>query len=326
MKKALSLFLLAALATMASSPALAATAKLKPKTKPKTQQAAAAAEAKPPVRSAADILKDSPASDWRALDANNVLLMNLPQGQVVIELAPRFAPQLVANIRTLAQGHYWDGLAILRVQENYVTQWGDPEEDEAKAKPLPAGAQAKVPKEFDVPLKGLPLNTIKDQDGWSPLSGFVAGFPVAANPKTGRAWLAHCYSTVGVARGNEEDSGNGSGLYVAIGQAPRALENNIAAVGRVLKGMELLSSLPRGTGALGFYDKPEQRVTVQSIQLAADVPEDLRPKLQVLRTDSATWTELLNARRYRTSPGGWYVHNPEHTDVCSGTVPTRPVP
>jgi peptidylprolyl isomerase len=329
MQKKFALVLLAALTAFAAPAAFAAKAKPATKQTAKsktTKPAPAAAEAKP-VKNGADILKNSPASDWRGLDPNNVLLMNLPSGQVVIELAPRFAPQLIANIRALAQGGYWDGLSILRVQENYVTQWGDPEEDDAKAKPLPAGAKAKIDEPFNAPLKGLPLSKLPDVDGWAPLTGFVDGFPVAANPKTGRAWVAHCYATVGVARGNEKDSGNGSGLYMAIGQAPRSLENNIAAVGRVIKGMELLSSLPRGTGPLGFYEKPEQRVTIQSIKLAADVPEADRPKLQVLRTDSQTWTDLLDARRRRVTEGtSWYVHNPDHTDICSGTVPTRPLP
>lgn len=286
--------------------------------------ALAATKAKPvPAKTAADIIKTSPDKDWRALDPQNTLLMNLPSGQVVIELSPRLAPLVVANIRALAQGHYFDGLAIIRVQENWVTQWGDPEEDDAKAKPLPAGAKAKVPAEFSVPLKGLPLKKLNDADGWAPVNGFVDGFPVGADPKTNQAWMAHCYSTVGVARGNEEDSGNGSQLYVAIGQAPRMLERNIDAVGRVIKGMELLSSLPRGTATMGFYEKPEQRTSIQSIQLAADVPEADRPKLQVLRTDSKTWDELLDARRNRS---GWYVHSPKHTDICAGTVPTRPIP
>ncbi|MBV8502638.1 MAG: peptidylprolyl isomerase [Paucibacter sp.] len=281
----------------------------------------AAAKEQRVTKSAAEVLKDSPNADWRALDPENTLLMNLPQGQVVIELAPRFAPKLTANIRALARASYFDGLAVIRVQENYVTQWGDPDEDDAKARPVPDGI--KGAKEFSIPLKGLPLNKLHETDGWAPLNGFVDGFPVAADPKAGRAWLAHCYSTVGVARGNEPDSGNGSGLYVAIGQSPRALENNIAAVGRVIKGMELLGSLPRGTGNLGFYEKPEQRTAITSIKLAADLPEAERPKLQVLRTDSKTWGELLEARRHRS---GWYIKSPERTDLCSGTVPTRPTP
>ena len=308
------------IAVLAASPAFAAT-KAKPEAK------------LPAVKNSADILKNSPASDWRNLDLQNTVLMNLPQGQVVIELSPRLAPQMSANVRALVQGGYYDGLAIIRVQENYVTQWGDPEEDDAKAKPLPAGAKAKIPAEYSVALKGLPLTKLPDVDGWAPLTGFVDGFPVAADPKTGQAWLAHCYATVGVARGNEADSGTGSSLYVAIGQSPRSLELNIGAVGRVVKGMELLTSLPRGTGALGFYEKAEQRTPIQSVKLAADVPEDQRPKLQVLRTDSKTWADVLDARRYRVVRAGpdgkgasWYVHNPGRTDICSGTVPTRPTP
>ena len=43
---------------------------------------------------------------------------------MVIELAPDFSPLHAANIRTLVHQHYFDGLAIVRVQDNFVTQWG----------------------------------------------------------------------------------------------------------------------------------------------------------------------------------------------------------
>lgn len=294
---------------------------------------ACAAHAAPPkaakqTKSAADIIKDSPTADWRELDPENTLLMELGSGQVLIELAPRFAPAHVANIRALARGGYWDGLAILRVQDNFVTQWGDPEgEDAAKARPLPAGTSAKLPAEFSVPIddigKAAGFARLPDKEGWAPRTGFAGGFPVAADPKTGRAWLAHCYGMVGAGRGNEVDSSNGAELYTVIGQAPRGLDLNITVVGRVLKGMELLSALPRGTAAMGFYDKPEQRTAIQRIRLLAEVPPAERPALQVLRTESATWPQLLDARRYR---GGWFVHSPGYIDICSATVPTRPTP
>ena len=281
-----------------------------------------------PTKSAADIIKDSPAADWRELDPENTLLMDLAAGQVIIELAPRFAPAHVANIRALARGGYWDGLAILRVQDNFVTQWGDPEgEDAAKARPLPAGVSPKLPAEFSVSLdaigKAAGFARLPDKEGWAPRTGFAGGFPVAADPKAGKAWLAHCYGMVGAGRGNEVDSSNGTELYTVIGQAPRGLDLNITVVGRVLKGMELLSALPRGTAAMGFYDKPEQRTTIQRIRLLAEVAPAERPALQVLRTESATWPKLLDARRYR---GGWFVHSPGYIDVCSATVPTRPTP
>lgn len=289
---------------------------------------ACAAHAAKPAKSAADVLKDSPAADWRGLDPDNTLLMDLASGQVIIELAPRFAPAHAANIRALAHGGYWDGLAILRVQDNFVTQWGDPDgDDAAKARPLPAGALPKLPAEFSVPIdrvgKAAGFTKLADVDGWAPRTGFAEGFPVAADPKSGRAWLAHCYGMVGAGRSDAVDSSNGTELYVVIGHAPRGLDLNITVVGRVLKGMELLSALPRGSAAMGFYDKPEQRTGIQRVRLLADVPAAERPALQVLKTDSATWQQLLDTRRFR---GGWYVHSPGHVDICSAGVPTRPIP
>ena len=39
---------------------------------------------------------------------------------------------------------------------------------------------------------------------------------------------------------------------------PRHLDKNVTLVGRVIKGMELLSSLPRGTGDLGFFENQDE--------------------------------------------------------------------
>lgn len=273
-----------------------------------------------PWRSSAEVIAAAPAADWREPRPEDLLVMELPQGRVLIELAPRFAPRHVANIRTLARAGYWDGLAVLRVQDNYVAQWGDPEAEKnpAGAKPLPPG----LPKpgiEFAVPAKGLPIQALPDPDGWAPVQGFVDGFPVAADPKRNQAWLSHCYGMVGAGRDMAVDSSNGAELYAMIAPA-RGLDLNVPLVGRVLQGIELLSALPRGTGALGFYEKPEQRTPITRVRLAADLPEAERPALQVLRTDSASWTALLQARRWRA---GWFVHSHGHVDVCSVSVPVR---
>lgn len=274
--------------------------------------------------SVAELMAQSSQGDWRGLDPDNTLLMQLDSGQVVIELAPRFAPRHSANIRVLAQAGYFDGLAVLRVQDNFVTQWGDPDaEVPERARPL-GRAESKLPAEFDVALKGLPLKKLPDRDGWAPLTGFVDGMPVAADPRKGRAWLAHCYGMVGAGRNNAPDSSNGAELYVVIGQAPRALDLNITLVGHVLKGIELLSSLPRGGPNMGFYDKAEQRSVIRSIKLLADVPAAERPKLQVMRTDTVLWNKVLEARRERRE--GWFVHNPGHIGLCNATVPVRDQP
>jgi len=283
---------------------------------------AMAAEPKAKLPTVAELIKASSAADWRAPAPVSTLVMQLASGVVVIELARDFAPQHVANILQLTRAGYFDGLAIIRVQDNYVTQWGDPEEDDAKARPKPKDLPKAAP-EFDRPLKGLKFTALPETDGWAPMEGFVDGWPVAANPKTGRAWLAHCYGMVGVARDAEPASGDGSGLYTVIGQAPRALDLNIAKAGRVLQGMELLSALPRGTGELGFYEKAEQRVPILRVRVLADIPETERPHLQVMRTDTALFQRVLDARRHRD---GWYVQSPDRVELCSALPTVRPAP
>ncbi|MBK9520995.1 MAG: peptidylprolyl isomerase [Rhodocyclaceae bacterium] len=284
---------------------------------------AADGEAPKTPKTTAEIIAAAPASDWRDVAASDLLVMDLTQGQIFIELATRFAPLHSANIRTLSHQGFFDGLAIMRVQDNYVTQWGDPNDDDPKLAKSLGDAKTKLPAEFFIPFKGLPITPIKDVDGWAPVTGYVDGFPVAADPKKNKAWLTHCYGMVGAARGQPTDSSNGTGLYAIIGHAPRGLDLNITVVGRVLRGMEYLSALPRGGATMGFYDKPEHYVGITKVRLASDISEAERPKLEVLKTDSKSWASVLDSRRNRS---GWFVHSFGHTEVCASSVPVRNKP
>jgi peptidylprolyl isomerase len=271
-----------------------------------------------------DVLDASNPGDWRRLDPENTLYLELDSGRVVIELAPAFAPAHAANIRALARGGYWDGLSINRSHENFVVQWGDANgEDPVKAKPL-GEAKAKLPAEFTRAAEGLAFTKLPDVDGWAPEVGFSQGFPAARDPKANLAWPAHCYATVGAGRGMEADSSNGTELYVVIGQSPRQLDRNITTVGRVVAGMERLSVLPRGTGPLGFYEKPEQRTPIRAIRLAANVPEAEREQIEVFRTDTKAWEALVESRRNRRDD--WYRHPAGHIDLCNVPVPVRAIP
>jgi peptidylprolyl isomerase len=253
---------------------------------------------KPPIT--ADVLAASTPADWRPLDPENTLYMELASGRVVIELAPAFAPNHVANVKALAREHYFDGLAIIRVQDNYVAQWADPNAEKPDLARTIQHAQKTLRAEFDRPLDPkLPFTPLPDRDVYAPEVGFSEGFPVARDPATGKMWLVHCYGMVGAGRDNSPDSGGGAELYVVIGHAPRHLDRNVTLLGRVVQGMELISALPRGTGALGFYEKPEQDVPIKSIRVAADVPAAERSNLEILRTDTATFRNLIEAKRNR---------------------------
>ena len=267
-----------------------------------------------------EVLEASKPSDWRPLDPENTLYVQLETGRVVIELAPDFVPLHAANLRTLVREGYFDGLSIIRSQDNFVVQWGDPDGKRSLGKASPA-----VPPEFSVPwTPALPFTRLPDVDGYAPQVGFSLGFPAAGDPKTQRAWLAHCYGMVGAGRGNETDSGNGAELYVVIGNAPRQLDRNIALVGRVVQGMELLSTLPRGTGPLGFYENPQQYVPIRSVRLAADVPAAERARLEVMRTDTPTFAALVESRRNRRDD--WYKVPAGHIELCNVPIPVRPLP
>ena len=267
-----------------------------------------------------DILAASTPADWRKLDPENTLYLQLASGRVVIELAPDFAPRHSENIRKLVREKYFDGLSINRSQDNFVVQWGDPNGGEAGERAFKT-AEHKLPAEFTRSDKDLAFTRLPDVDGWAPQVGFSNGMPAARNPKTHQAWLTHCYGMVGAGRNNEPDSSTGNELYVVIGQSPRQLDRNITTVGRVVQGMELLSILPRGTGPLGFYEQAEQRVPIVSVTLAADVPEKDRSNLEILRTDTSTWTALVEARRNRRDD--FYKVPAGHIDVCNVPIPVR---
>lgn len=279
----------------------------------------------PAPRTMDEILAAAPAEAWRTPEPDNLLVMTLDSGRVVIELAPDYAPAHVANLRTLAREGWFDGLTINRAQDNFVVQWGDADgEDAAKAKPI-GTAKAALPAEFDTAIRaGLGFTRLPDVDGWAPEVGFDRGFPVARDPSRGRQWLAHCYATVGAGRGNAPDSSNGTELYAVIGQSPRQLDLNITAVGRVLDGMHRLSALPRSLAPGGFYTQPALRTPIRRIALASALPEAERPRLQVMDTGSASFEALVEARRNRAD--AWYLRKAGHIDLCNVPIPVREAP
>jgi peptidylprolyl isomerase len=274
-----------------------------------------------------ELLAKSKPSEWRRPDPANLLQMTLPAGRVLIELAPDFSPRHAANIRTLARGHYFDGLAVIRVQDNFVSQWGDPNDDDnadrSKMKPL-GKAKKTLPPEYTRPIDPtLEFTKLPDGDVYAPEVGFSEGFPVARDKASGEEWLTHCYGMVGVARDVGPETGSGSSLYMIIGQAPRGLDRNLAIAGRVIEGGELLSALPRGTGPLGFYTRASERLPISSVTLAADLPPGQRPAVEVLRTNSPTFAALIDAKRNRRD--AFYTRPAGKIDLCSITVPTRKI-
>ncbi|MDP4538762.1 peptidylprolyl isomerase [Qipengyuania sp. DY56-A-20] len=282
--------------------------------------------------------------------------------EVVFQLMPPpFSQGWVENIRTLARAGWYDGISVNRVQDNYVVQWGDPNHDnpeaDGPAKPLPEGLREMDETEYTVvrespggaslsrAMRGFSERYSKaiaahsgstrydpvhnqyaivgryQSDSYAQRTGFSDGWPFATNPDA--FWPAHCYGMVGVGRGMSPDTGSGAELYTVIGHAPRHLDRNIALVGRVIEGIEHLSSLPRGTGALGFYEDPAQRIPIQSIRVASDLPAAEQPRFEYLSTESESFARYTEARANRRDP--FFIVPAGGADICNIPVPVRRV-
>ena len=160
---------------------------------------------------------------------------------------------------------------------------------------------------------------MRSVDAYGEAVGFVNG--VAGGSDAERAWLVHCYGMLGVGRGNAEDSGSGAELYVVTGHAPRHLDRNVTLAGRVVHGIEHLSSLPRGTGPLGFYEEESQYVPIRRIRLGSDLAEDEQLRLELLQTNTATFEQLVDARRYRRE--AWFADPTGRIGLCHVPLPVR---
>lgn len=266
----------------------------------------------------ADVMAGLERADWRQPEPSNLMVMSLPTGQVVLEVAPGVAPKTVANIRKLVSEKYFDGLAVIRSHDNYVVQWGDPAEELDQVRPQGSAAETIEP-EFDHAADSLKLVRIDSRDAYADTVGFVDGFPAASDGK--RTWLTHCYGTLAVARGMDANSGNGSGLYVVIGHSPRHLDRNLTVVGRVLTGIENLSALPRGTGTLGFYETAGEQVPIESIRMADELAASERPSVEVLRTDTKAFQRYVKSRTYRHED--FWVHPTGRIEICNVNPPVR---
>jgi cyclophilin family peptidyl-prolyl cis-trans isomerase len=313
-----------------------------------------AGRTKPDARAPSEIVAAAPAADWTAIAASDLLVMTLAPDaaggvrRVVIQLMPApFSQGWVRNIRKLAGAHWYDGVSVNRVQDNYVAQWGDATEKKA----LPTGLETMPESGYVTNVESAPASVVMaavrlsargmegrmrregasadkypisfadQRDVYSEVAGLISGWPVSI--ASDAIAPVHCYGMVGVGRDLSPNTGNGTELYTVIGHAPRHLDRNIALVGRVIEGIEHLSSLPRGTEGLGFYKTAGERTPVVSIRLATELPTAERPRFEYLSTESATFARYADARANRRD--AFFIRPAGGADVCNVPVPVRRV-
>ena len=292
-----------------------------------------------PAPAPGEIVAAAKASEWVAIAPSDLLVMDLAPDakgkprRVVIQLMPApFSQGWVGNIRKLAAAKFWDGTSVNRVQDNYVVQWGDATEKKALPDRLAtvqedeyvqiwsdlAQSTLKILEKRILQLADTDFkNRPKKSDAYAFVTTFNSGWPIAL--ETGDVWPVHCYGMVGVGRNLSPDTGTGAELYTVIGHAPRHLDRNIALVGRVIEGIEHLSSLQRGTGALGFYEKEEERVPILSVRLGNEAKDVAA--FEYLSTESESFAAYADARANRRDP--FFILPAGGADICNIPVPVR---
>jgi peptidylprolyl isomerase len=258
---------------------------------------------------------------WREVEPENLVVMDINHGRILLELAPAFAPKHVERFRALVRAKFYDGQSFYRVIDGFVAQGGIGEGDDKKTPEWPALAA-----EFERPINDdVAFSKLGSPDLFADEVGHVDGFPVGRDWKSGSMWILHCPGTLAMARDTEPNTG-ATEFYVPIGHGPRRLDRNLTAFGRVLDGMQYLQKLNRGDPKVesGVIQEASKRDPIVRVQIAADMPREERPRLQVLDTASKSFDEYKDQRR-NPAPDFYKKVSP-NLDICAFNAPVQTPP
>ena len=278
--------------------------------------AAPAADATKYAPTLQDLLAASTPADWRALDPDNTLYLELATGRVVIELAPAFAPLHAANIRALARAGYYDGLAIIRVQDNFVVQWGDAD----GKRELKGEARTLAPEFTRADSPDLGFAPLPDRDGYAPEVGFASGLPAARDPRrirpgwrTAMAWSAPAATTTSPAAvAPNSTSSSATRRASSIATSPWSGASYRA-----------WSCCPRCRAAAARWGSTTSPSSACRSPRCASRPT-CRRRTQRPRGPAHGHAVLQKAGRSRRNRGGdWYQVPAGHIDLCNVPLPVR---
>lgn len=257
--------------------------------------------------------------EWRSVATSNLAIVELDEGDIIVELNPAFAPLTVARFRQLARQGFYDGQSFYRVIDGFVAQGGDGS-DMGNANDEPT-----IPAEFERAWSGdLRYTLVQSQDLFAKETGLVDGFPVGRDRQDGRIWLTHCPGAVAMARGSDPDSSS-TDFYIVIGQAPRYLDRNLNIFGRVILGMDVVQRIRRGDPKNdGMIDDPAMRTTIQRVRLMEDLDPASHLDVQTMNTSSKEFLQMLERRRDRQSDF-FDSKPPQVLDVCQLQIRGRRV-
>jgi len=161
----------------------------------------------------------------------NIMIMQIRHGKVVIELFPEIAPKHVERFKKLAEEKKYDGVVFHRVIDGFMAQTGDVKFGNSKIE------------SFDLNRAGT---------GGSEYPDLKAEF----------SNLPHLRGTLSMARSSDPDSAN-SQFFICFKDSP-FLDNQYTVFGKVVTGMEFIDKIVKGEGSNGEVRNPDTILSLSS--------------------------------------------------------------
>lgn len=248
-------------------------------------------EVEAPVYTMADV--EAAPDEWRAVDPENLVIMNTSKGTIFIELLPDVAPEHVKRFREYATDRLYDDTAFHRVIKGFMAQGGDVRATHGADK-LKGSLEAEFT--FRRVPAVLPLDTVGPADNAK--AGLLNGMPIQTQVQflaemsfdgMVESWIPHCPGVLSSAR--TEDWNSADAQFFLISEDGRHLDKKYTAKGRAIAGLDVIKNIKLGPSENGFpISNPD---VVTSAILVSTLEEADRPMAFVQRTDTPAWQAKL---------------------------------
>ena len=159
----------------------------------------------------------------------NIMILKLKDGDVVIELFSDIAPNHVKRFKQLAEEKKYDGVVFHRVIDGFMAQTGDVQFGNSTLE------------SYDIQRAGT---------GGSKYPDLKAEF----------SDIPHDRGTLSMARSSDPNSAN-SQFFICFKSAPH-LDRQYTVFGKVIKGMEFVDLIKKGEGSSGEVENPDKIISL----------------------------------------------------------------
>ncbi len=166
-----------------------------------------------------------------ALSKEDIMILKLKNGNVIIELFSDIAPNHVKRFKQLSKEKKYDGVVFHRVIDGFMAQTGDVEYGNSNLET------------YDIRRAGT---------GGSEYSDLKAEF----------SNIPHERGTLSMARSSDPNSAN-SQFFICFKASP-SLDRQYTVFGKVVQGMEFVDLIKRGEGSNGEVSDPDKIISLSA--------------------------------------------------------------